>query len=189
MIGDGGLLAVIRGVVDTINGKTALDATVAKEATLDDVAYEVSEIEHHIHSLERWVGSGGVDASLTPYTLTSGNGVFGAEVEILTSAQTPIQPNKLFFDLHRIQPISVSSATVYLIRMIYGTGTVGDAEAAGQYTDFPIMSTGAGANVRGVPSDIRFKKLPVTTKVWAKCKNATNLETITSLFGLHEYDD
>lgn len=194
MIGSGILPATnsqasdIKNVVDTINGKVALDATVAKEATLTPVADEVTEIEHHIHNIERWVGNGGSVGSLTGYTLVSGNGDFGSEVAILTDVQTPVQPNKVAFDLHRAMPLTMSSATVYYIRVIYGTGTVGDAEAAGQYSDFPIISTGLGANVKGTPNEIKFPKLAVGTKIWAKCKNATNLASVVLLFGLHEYD-
>jgi hypothetical protein len=160
----------------TINGK-------------DEILREVSEIEHHTHTLERWIGDGGIEDSLTGYTIISGNGVFGAETIILTSLQTPLTLGKLFFDLHKFNPLSVSSATVYYIRVIYGTGTVAEAETAKQYTTICIISTGVGANIKGASIDYKMKRLPIGTKIWAKCKNATNLATVTGLFGMHEYDE
>jgi len=147
------------------------------------------EIEHHIHNKERWVGNGATEDSLTPYTLTSGNGVFGTETLILDTGDTPIQSGKRFFDFNKMEVISVSSATVYVIRIIYGTGTVAAAESAGQYTTLTMIATGIGANISGFPIEIRMPRLAVGNKVWVKIKNATNLATITALFGLHEYDD
>jgi hypothetical protein len=155
----------------------------------DETFREVEEIEHHLHNSERWIGNGGVEDSLTGYTIISGNGAFGSETEILTNIQTPLTSGKLFFDLHKFNPLSVSSATTYYLRIIYGTGTVAEAETAKQYTTICIISTGTGANIKGSAIEYMMKRLPTGTKIWAKCKNATNLATITGLFGLHEYDE
>jgi len=148
-----------------------------------------NEVEHHFHNVERWFGDGAVHASLTGYTVISGNGAFGAEVLLFDVAQTPHTAGMRFFDLHRLAPLALSSATVYLLRFIWGTGTVADAEAAEQYSTLPMISTGVGALVKGSAMDMMMPRLAVGTKVWAKCKNATNLATLTLLVGKHEYPD
>ena len=148
---------------------------------------EAKEIEHHLHNEEIWIGNGVSEDSLTGYQLTSGNNDFGSEVLLLDTVNTPIRTGKLFFDLHRLFVTAISSATPYLIRLIYGTGTVGDAETAKQYTTVPVTSAGVGSNLKGAPSDVLFDRVAAGTKVWAKCKNVTNLSTISVLIGLHEY--
>lgn len=147
------------------------------------------EIEHHLHNVNRWFGSGAVEESLTPYTLTSGNGVYGSEVLILDTGDTPFQSGRRFFDLYEVHPESTSSATHYFVRIIYGSGTVADAEAAGQYTTASFNPTGVGTFAGAESANVRNPRLPVGTKMWAKCKNATNLATIDVFFGLHEYYD
>ena len=150
---------------------------------------EVVEIAKHFHNKCRWLGNGAVEDSLTGYTVISGNGIFGSETVLLTSIQTPIDVGvgNTLWDLNRVFPLTLSSATAYIVRWIWGTGTVGDAEAARQYSESIIMSTGLGANVRGSSTDIMMPRLPIGTKLWAKCKNATNLATITMIVGIHEY--
>lgn len=147
------------------------------------------EIEHHFHNFERWFGSGAVEDALTPYTLTSGNADFGSEVLIFDTGDTPTVAGKRFFDMRRIQVISLSHSSVYIIRFIWGTGTVGDAETAGQYTTIPFIATGVGSNLVLAAADILTERLAVGTKVWGKTKNATNAATIDILVGKHEYFD
>lgn len=155
---------------------------------LEQIEQEVYEVEEHVHNRELWVGNGASEDSLTPYQIISGNGVFGTEVLILDTGDTPFVTGKLKFDLHRVNILDLSSATVYLLRFIWGTGTVAAAETAKQYTTVPIISVGVGSNISGTPSDLRFPRIDIGTKVWCKCKNATNLATIDLLAGLHEYD-
>lgn len=155
----------------------------------DYLTKEVLEIEHHLHNVERWTGNGGTEDSLTGYTVVSGNGAFGSEIEILSAAQTPIDAGKRYFDLHKLVPLTLSSGTVYLVRIIWGTGTVAAAETAKQYTTIVVTSTGTGSNVRGTAIQFLMKRVAAGTTVWAKCKNATNLANVTFLVGLHEYDE
>jgi len=153
----------------------------------DATKLAVQEVEHHFHNHERWLGNGAVADSLTGYQLTSGNAAFGSEVELLTAVQTPIQAGHMFFDLHSIFITALTSATPYILRFIFGTGTVAAAEAAGQYTSCLITSSGVGTNLKGSPTPLLMARHLSGTKIWAKCKNATNLATIDILIGIHEY--
>jgi hypothetical protein len=148
---------------------------------------ETIEIENHMHNNEKWIGASAVEDSLTGYQCISGNGAFGSEVLLLDTANTPIESGKLYFDLHRIMPIAVSNATLYLLRIVWGTGTFAAAVSARQYTTVPCIGTGVGANISASASNVICKRIASGTKVWAQVKNATNLATINFIIGLHEY--
>jgi len=149
--------------------------------------------EEHVHSRERWFGISGDQAGtnwaladgLTVFQAASGDGDFGTEIKVLGSTDTPAIAGKAYFDFHRIFVDDSSATSPYVLRFIYGTGTVEAAEAAGQYTDVYYKKESAAG--RGAPADIRMPLLASTTKVWAKVKNATNLATLDFFFGLHEY--
>lgn len=154
--------------------------------------------DEHFHNRERWFGISGdqsgndwaVEAGLTPFQAISGNGDFGGdpndEAKVLGTDDTPAITNKKFFDLHRILVLTSSAATAYILRIVYGTGTMADAESAGQYTDVVfIRESGVG---RGAPISVMMPKLAVDNKVWIRAKNATDNATIDFLVGLHEYD-
>ena len=151
------------------------------------VLREIEEVEYHLHNKELWYGAAATRNSLTGYTITSGNADFGAATQIF--ATTFLITGKVYFDLHRFMPLSVSSATVYVVRIIWGSGTVGDAETAGQYTDFTLLGTGVGANINGQPQELICDRIPFGFNVWMKCKNATNLATVTGLIGIHTYEE
>lgn len=167
------ILLVVRNGVDAIN----------------DTRHRTIDHDEHFHNNEKWFGAGATLNGLTGYTVTSGNADFGSEVLLIDTGDTPIVAGKLKFDMHYLLPLSLSSATVYYLKFIYGTGTVAAAESAGDFTVIPVISTGIGALVDGLPTDIRIPRLDVGTKVWAKTKNATNLATIEIAVGIHEYDD
>ena len=161
----------------------------ARAVYLDDIPI----VEEHEHTLERWFGKSGdqsgtnwaTESGLTVFQGESGDGIFGTEIKVLGSTDTPAVVGKTKFDFHRIFVDDSSATSPYVVRFIYGTGTVGDAEAAGQYTDVYYKKESAAG--RGAPADLRMPLLDVGTKVWAKVKNATNSATLDFFFGLHEY--
>ena len=153
----------------------------------EQIYAETLIIEQHFHNDEIWLGAGAVQDSLTGYQLTSGNNLFGNAILLLDTDDTPIIAGRTDFDLHRIFITQISTATTMYIRLIHGTGTVEQAEAERCYTTVPFASSGLGSNLKGDPSNFIFNKVPVHEKVWARCKNVTNLATISILVGLHEY--
>jgi hypothetical protein len=178
-----GFIQLIKGYTEKIDNAQ----TDGLEGVTNSLAYRVEELEKHIHNREKWFGNGAVEDSLTPYTLISGNNDFGQEVLLLDTGDTPVDNGYDFFDLHKVEIINVDTASSYLIRIIWGNGTVGEAETAKQYTTLSVTPSGVGSNVAGAPVPILCPRIPVGSKVWAKCKNATNLAEIEILHGLHEY--
>ncbi len=155
---------------------------------LNIIEQEIFEVERHIHNREIWFGNGAVEDSLTPYTIVSGNNLFGAAVLLLDTGDTPVDTGMVKFDPHKIEVVSVDTNSEYLIRLIWGSGTAAAAETAKQYTTFPVVPSGIGANVSGDAIETKAKRILCgIDKVWMKCKNATNLAEILVQIGIHEY--
>ncbi|MDD5486240.1 MAG: hypothetical protein PHW65_01610 [Dehalococcoidales bacterium] len=163
---------------------------------------EAAYAEHHEHTVERWFGAAAVptathwgdESRLTAFQAISGNGDFGSdlgdEAEVLGSDDTPVVAGNAKFDAHRLLIATSSVTTAWVLRLVYGTGTMADAEAAGQYTDIMTITPAApGPANAGAPFDIKMLKLAAGTKIWIRAKNATNNATIDFFVGLHEYAD
>jgi len=158
---------------------------------LANEAYEESRnIDHHFHNEEIWIGNNGGSAeidNLTPFTFISGNNDFGDAVQIFNINDTPFIAGNISFDFHSFIALRLSSATCYYIRIIWGLGTVEQAEAANQYTTFPVIRITTGAVAKGARDPFKFRKIPVGNNVWGKIKNETNEAELDLLFGSHEY--
>ena len=168
------------------------------DTNVDSILVEVTEIETHIHNVERWCGisanqSGNdwaLESSLNPFSVVTQAGDFTATaIKVIGTDDTPFISGKTYFDPHRIDIDSASGAEIYILRFIYGTGADADVEeAAGRYTDTMFFATNAaGPGADGGPLEIRFPRLAVDTKVWCKAK-AAGVETVTFFIGIHEYD-
>ncbi|KKM05730.1 hypothetical protein LCGC14_1751110 [marine sediment metagenome] len=153
-------------------------------------------LENHIHNRERWFGKSGdqsgnnwgTESSLTPFRAISGNIAFGSDADdealVLGTDDTPCIAGTTRFDPHTIMVEAASVATEYVIRVIYGTGTMADAETAGQYSD--TMVTDAK---KGEPLDIHMPRLTSGShKVWVRIKNGTDNATMDFHYGIHEYE-
>jgi len=163
---------------------------------LDNTFAEALEVERHLHNRERWFGKSAdqsgndwaVEAGLTVFRAISGNGDFGAdlndEAKVLGTDDTPAIEGMTKFDLHRIEVQAASNANPFVIRIIYGSGTMGDAEAAGQYTDIMVMEARKGS-----PVEVIMKRRTCgTDKVWVRVKNGTDNATLDFFVGSHEYE-
>ena len=155
-------------------------------------------LEEHFHNVERWLGIKAVptatdwaDVTLSPFRAISGSGVVGAdandEAKVLGTADTPVQTGKTKFDLRRLLIVAASVATVYKVRVVWGTGTLAAAVTALQYTEVMAMVLSAAA--RHVPVDIFMPRLAAGTQVWVQVANATDNATFDFVVGLHEYDE
>lgn len=178
----------------TIIAKT--DNLPSDPASESGAIYDETEIvERHLHNRERWFGKSGdqsgndwaVEAGLTPFRAISGDGVFGAdandEAKVLGTDDTPAIAGMTKFDPHRLMVTAASNANDWVLRFIYGTGTMAEAESAGQYTDVMVQEA-----KKGSPVDIM--KIRCTCglfKLWVRAKNATNNATIDFFIGIHEY--
>lgn len=163
----------------------------------DEVATQsaIDIVEVHLHSPERWMGvsanqSGddwGLQEGLAPFRAISGNGAYGSdlddEAKVMGVDDTPYIALSTKFDVHRISVTAASVATDYVLRVVWGTGTMADAVAAGQYSNFMIQEA-----KKGVPVSLQMPRLDSgVDKVWVQAKNATNDATIDFFVGVHEY--
>ena len=189
------IIEQLQADIDAVKAKTDnLPSDPADQSLLTD---QIEEHDENFHNREYWFGKSadqsgnnwGTRASLTPYQAISGDNDFGGdandEAKVIGSADTPVRSGDIKFDFRRIQVVAVSSNTVYLLRIIHGTGTMAQAEAAGQYTEIPFFKESAPA--RGAPLDLVQERIPVGNKIWIRAKNATNNATIDFLGGIHEY--
>ncbi len=167
-----------------------------KYQPLHDILFQAEATERHHHNRERWYGisndqtgnNWSTESRLMPFRAISGAGIFGVdandEAKVIGSDDTPMQAGMTLFDFHRIMVTAVSNANESIIRIIWGTGTMADAEMVGQYSD--AMLTEAR---KGSPITILTPRIASGTKVWARHKNGVNNATIDFYLGLHEYEE
>ncbi len=160
---------------------------------------EAYETEKHFHNYERWCGKSGDqsgtnwcdEASLLPFIAVSGDGAFGAGIKIIGSTDTPNQANMVKFNLHKVGVTTIENVSPWYLRFIFdldGDGEADTPEAAGYYTDVWIQSfTAVAPQVGGSAINFISNRVAVGIPVWAKAKNATNLDEIDFFVGFHEY--
>lgn len=169
------------------------------DANVDSTLAETVEIELHLHNRERWFGKLAVQTAtdwaennLSPYRAISGNNTYGADANdealVLGTADTPIFAGNTRYDMHRIFVVAASSDTVYKLRFVYGSGTMADAIAAGQYSTTMIKIDPAVQSSPSVAHEIMLPRGTCgVTKVWVQAWNATDNATIDFFVGIHEY--
>lgn len=156
-------------------------------------------VEEHLHGRSRMFGKKAVptatdwadEDSLTPFRVISGNDDFGSdaddEAEILGTDDTPAIAGNEQYDAGRVQVVATSSTSPWVLRLVWGAGTMADAEAAGQYSDVPFMKESAAGWSSLV--DIRMPRAKCgIDKLWGRGKNATDNATLDFLITQHEYD-
>lgn len=162
---------------------------------VNSLAYKVAEIERHLHGWERWMGLSGSpngeihvasNSSLTGFELTSGNDDFGVWVQVLGSSDTPVDPGKTHYDLHRITMTAVGETEVATkIQIAFGaSGSI--ALAAKTLSDIVMTPRAAGEES---PFDFIGRRSLAGTKAWARLWVAgENAKTLSFVFGIHEYE-
>lgn len=175
-------------------------ATDGLSGVSNSLAYRVHEIEKHFHGRECWRGKLTVqtatnwfDDTLAPFQCISGADDWGAdandEAQVVGTDDLPFIMGNVKFDVHRIFVDNVSSATLYKMRLIWGSGTMAAAIAAMQFSCFQLKFDAIGGVKANVPVDIRMPRLVAgVDKVWGQCWNATDNATIDFLVGIHEYE-
>lgn len=159
---------------------------------LDNLYKEIEYVEHHWHNVERWFGKKAVpndeinvmDLTLTPFQLDSGNNDWGTAVCIVGSGDTPIIQDSTLFNINTLLIVSTERTGVHKIRISWGSSEA-TAISNGTYTERMLNFTATSGHT--VPADIRTKKIPAGTKVWANVWCASNTGTLDLCFGFHEY--
>lgn len=177
---------------------TACDGLLGKA---DSLAYHVVEIERHLHGRERWFGKKAVQTATdwadntiaTPYRAISGNNAYGTDANdealLIGTADTPAIAGNVHYDMHRIFVVAASSTTVYKMQFVYGTGTMADAIAAGQYSTIMFKVDAAAASSPALPVEIMLPRgVCASTQTWARAWNATDNATVDFFVGWHEYE-
>ncbi len=171
------------------------------DAEVEIVDAELDIVEVHLHSREHWCGKSGDQSgndwgadTLTPYQAISGNDVYGAdandEAKVIGSDDTPFVVGNLYFDMHRITVVEISSDTVYKLRVVWGTGTMAAAILANQTTEMLLITSTDKANkFGGAPFAIQTLRVAVGTKIWIQAWNASDNATVDFFVGLHEYSE
>lgn len=173
----------------------------------NSAAYRIHEIERHIHGRERWYGKlnpqtatdWAADVINNPFVAKSGNNAYGSDANdealVLGTADTPTMtdlntglPN-VKFDLHQLLIVDCTVTTPAKIRVVYGTGTMAAAIAAGQFSTMMIRVDAAVGASPAVPLDVMMPRGTCgATQVWVQFWSATNDATISFYAGLHEYE-
>ncbi len=170
------------------------------------IFFKSAIIEEYLNHEVRWFGKlnpqtatkwcVSMDGHLSqPYRAISDNGIYGIdsgdEAQLFGDDDIPIA-GMVNGDFNEILIVANSSSSVYLCRIIWGTGKIEDAIAAGQYSEFPFYRAPAD-NVRKVmvtpmPKVPTFiDGLPV--HIWLQCQNATDNATIDFFVGMHGYQE
>lgn len=191
---DAGVLSSISDETDKIDQA----ATDGLTGTADSLAYRVHELERHFHNRERWWGAvaapdetNACEANVTrPFVATSGDDTWGAAIPVCGTADDPTPGDgDTKFDLHRLLITDLDDDTdPWRIRIIWGTGTSGDAISAGQWTEMMVQSNAVPGNrAGGQPLDVIMRRVDVGAKIWCSVWNDSNGETLSFFVGCHGY--
>lgn len=172
-------------------------ATLGLAGTSNSLAYRVHELERHFHNVERWWGAlaapdetNAIEANVTrPFVAASGADTWGTAIPICGTDDNPVLATDAKFDCHRIMVTDLDDDTTpWRIRIIWGTGTSGDAITAGQWTEAMVMTNAVPGNrAGGSPVDIIMRRENVGVKIWAQAWNNDNLEELSFFYGCHGY--
>ena len=195
VIPDAGVLSSISDETDKIDGA----ASDGLSGVANSLSYRIQEIERHFHNRERWWGAVGapdetnaIEANVTrPFAAPSGADTWGAAVPICGTDDDPTPGDgDTKFDIHRLLITDLDDETdAWRIRVIWGTGTSGDAIAAGQWTEIMVQSNAVPGNrAGGQPIDVIMRRVNVGTKLWAQSWNNSINEELSFFFGVHGYE-
>lgn len=163
-------------------------------AVAGSLAYEVLEIEHHLHNKGYWWGSTGADTETnaidanvnTPYVAVSGNNTWGTAIPVCGTSDNPVATGDTKFDPHLILVTDSEHSTPYRLRFIYGEGTSAAAISAAQMSEVMFI-TASGPFLSGGPVDFIMPRITVGWKMWAQVWNATNTSEVDFFWGAHGY--
>ena len=162
------------------------------------------EVEHHLHSWERWLcianaptGTHKADTVIAaeaipawaPFIVDAGNDAFGGWIQLLGSGDTPVQADKLFFDLHRLILTSVErDRSKHILQIGYGADGPG-ALSDGTYSDLPFIPDDGPPITVPVPVEAQMERIPVGSLVFARLWiPGQDTGTLGFEYGIHEYD-
>ena len=165
----------------------------------NSLAYRVMELERHFHNRERWWGAlagpdetNAIEANVNrPFAAASGVNTWGTAIPICGTDDDPTPGDgDTKFDVHRVLITDLDDDTTpWRLRLIWGTGTSGDAIAADQWTEIIVQSNAVPGNRAGAsPADVIMRREDVGVKIWAQVWNVNNGEILSFFYGVHGYE-
>ena len=186
-------LALVKAETDKIDGA----ATDGLLGVSNSLAYRVNELERHFHNVERWWGAvaapdetNAIEANVNrPFVATSGNNTWGTAIPICGTGDNPVLATDTKYDIHRLLITDLDDDTSpWRVRIIWGTGTSGDAITADQWSEMMVMSNAVPGNrAGGSPVDVIMRRENVGVKLWVQVWNDTNGEELSFFWGAHGY--
>lgn len=172
---------------------------------LDRIDKETRYTEEHQHHIVRWFTARAPQTatewcwpvaghiSAAPYRAISGNGDYGSDpgdtAQVFGADDIPIT-GMVRGDFDEILPVANSSNSLYICRLVWGTGTVADAVAAGQYSEFPFFRPAADNNrkVMLIPTPmIPIQIGGLDVQIWIQVQNTVDNATLDFIIGVHGY--
>lgn len=164
--------------------------------TENSLAYRVHEVEHHLHSYERFLETAAVPSGEThvadevgdgggAFQVDAGSNAWGEWVQVIGSDDTPVQAGNVSFDFHRLEIEATERNATYFVQIAFGASGAA-ALAAGDYT--VVVFTPQSNLADSGPVTVQAERQDSGTKVWVRCK-CPGQDTGTFDFypGLHEY--
>ena len=158
---------------------------------------ETDETVQHIHNVSRSWGAvavpdetNAIESNVTrPFAVESGNDTWGDAVPILGTGDNPVLDGMTVFDCRKILITSLDDDTTpWKFRIIWGTGTSGDAITAEQWTEEMAQTNAVPGNRAGaIAITILMPQLAIGTKLWAQSWNDTNGEILSFFWEAHGY--
>jgi hypothetical protein len=161
---------------------------------------ELGHAEEHQHHITRWYGKKNpqgandwavlMDGHLTqPYRCISGAHAYGGDAndEALLFGTADVLWDSRFVcgDFDEFLVVANSADTVYLIRIIWGTGTMAAAITAGQYSTTAYIRK--STDTQRLRNTIKVPLIGINAKIWAQCQNVADNATIDFFVGVHGY--
>ncbi len=153
-------------------------------------------VEKHWHNREIWFGLASApngeihradEDSGTAFTVDAGNDGYGTALQIIGSADTPVQTG-----MRKYEPGAIMLGTaennnqVYFLRVIAGASAAAGV-TAGTYATYMLKS--AAAAFTGGEQQVRQSRVDSGIKLWAQLfAPGQNTSEITIWIGFHEYE-
>lgn len=168
--------------------------------TSNSLAYKVHEIETHAHHYDKLVGLAAspsgetnradrITDNVAAFQIDAGNNTWGSWVQILGSADTPVQAGMAYFDFDNILVIDHErNSAAYFIQFVEGESAGIAAKLVSEDFTETGLQTGGGSSEVG-PVIVNGRRIAAGEKVWARALcPGQDTATIDFYIGFHEYE-
>jgi hypothetical protein len=190
---DDGALTSISAETDKIDGAAADGLS----GVAGSLAYEVDEVETHLHSYESVFGVAATPSGEThvadrlvdttgPFVIDAGNDDWGSWVQVLGSDDTPSRTGMVYYDLNEFDFVAAERDETYYIQIGFGDSGA-DALANDDLSEKVVKPQSNLVDAGN--KNIQCVRQAAGTKAWIRCKcPGQNTATLSLYIGLHEYE-